>query len=71
MSASDRASLLRVLEENSQMEMKGCYTYLTLSQSEAEPERRRYSAGVCRGRTSSRRPLGRKVARVGRSDPCH
>ena len=46
MSKSDRASLLEVLEENWQAEMKGYYTYLTLSQSEAEPQRRNALRGL-------------------------
>ena len=46
MSTNDRASLLRVLEENWQAEMKGYYTYLTLSQSETEPRRRNALRGL-------------------------
>ena len=46
MSTSDKVSLLRVLEENWQTEMKGYYTYLTLSQSETEPRRRNALRGL-------------------------
>lgn len=46
MSASDRPSLLGVLEENWQAEMKGYSTYLTLSQSKAEPQRRNALRGL-------------------------
>ena len=46
MSTNDKASFLRVLEENWQTEMKGYYTYLTLSQSETEPRRRNALRGL-------------------------
>ncbi len=46
MSAKDEAKLLQVLEENWQTEMKGYYTYLTLSQLEEEPGRRNALRGL-------------------------
>lgn len=46
MITTDQASLLVVLEENWQAEMKGYSAYLTLPQSEAEPQRRNTLRGL-------------------------
>ena len=46
MTSNDKTSLLRVLEENWQTEMKGYYTYLNFSQSETEPRRRNALRGL-------------------------
>ena len=46
MRTTDQTMLLRLLEENWQTEMKGYYTYLTLSQAETEPRRRNALRGL-------------------------